>query len=243
MTKAQIRFLVLLTVALTLWRLFEVPAINEAVWYFLTIGLVPGTGILLPAETIIRLALGVFVVAVFLIFRKEFMAAIPAQWFNRDRSISRRRQEKEMTPKPLVITVARTAPVSRRETRPLPVQAAGFILGWMVYVVSVIAAAFDKALRALASWLVGAGRWIWRSIRIIANHTAIFGLRIWYFIEPFLRDFDHWLNVTVHKSKIASEILDVIEACWKELRARWQKADVRTYDLLHDREAGSSKNT
>lgn len=115
------------------------------------------------------------------------------------------------------------------------IRVVAYAAGWLVYIVSIMSTAIEKMLRLAAFYIGKAVRMIWRVARIIALKAWSLGVKMWYFAEPFLRDFDHWLNVMVHKSKIASEILDILEACWKELRARWQRADIRARNVVEDR--------
>ncbi len=229
MTKAQVRFLVLVSFVLALWRAFEIPAVNEATWDFLTLGLVPGTDTMLSAETVIRGSLALFVLTVFLIFRKEFMASIPATWFGRNKKpITVRRVA---TP---VVAVLPVRPISKNSRSPF-VRTLGYLVGWIVYALSVLGAATENALRFMAFCLGRATRVVWQVAVATALRLWAYGVKVWYFAEPFLRDFDQWLNVTVHKNKFASEVIDILDACWKELRSRWQRADVRARNVLEDR--------
>lgn len=235
MTKVQIRVLILIAIALVVWRVLEVPAINEAVWEFLTIGLVPGTDVILSAETVIRLALAVFVIAFFLIFRQEFMASLPPQWFRRNRQ---HEKPARITSSPSVVTVLPRQ--SMDWDRSALLRPIGFLAGWLVYIVSVICAAAEKTLRAAGVLGMIVGRKLWRMTKAATFWVVALSVRCWYFIEPSLRAFDQWLNVMVHKSKVASNILDTLDAAWKELRARWRKADFRARKVLSDRQP---KNT
>lgn len=229
MTKSQVKFLVLISMVLAFWRLLEIPAVNEAAWNFLTIGLVPGTDVVLSAETVIRGSLALFVAALFLIFRKEFAASIPAGWFSRNK-----KQAAQKPATPAVVAVLHIRPVLKTGRSPL-LRAAGFVAGWLVYIVSVLSAAVEKVLRWSALHAAKTAKLVWRAAVLAALKLWVAAVRVWYFTEPFLREFDQWLNKTVHRSKIASEILDIMEACWKEVRARWQRADIRARNMLEDR--------
>jgi len=77
MTANQVKLLASVFVLLALWRLFEIPGVATAFWAFCTVGAIPGTDKILGFETMARVLIGLFVVAVLLIFRREFIAAFP----------------------------------------------------------------------------------------------------------------------------------------------------------------------
>ncbi|HEX8763229.1 MAG TPA: hypothetical protein VF733_05770 [Candidatus Saccharimonadales bacterium] len=246
MTRGQIRFLSLVFVFLAIWRLMEVPAISEAFWYFVTVGVVPGTDIVLAADTVIRILLGVFVLTVALIFRKELINSLPESWTVRqpevelssqDRPQSRSRswfQSPAPVHKPSVITIVPGHQIVRQKWAKAP-RIIAIILGYSLYGASVIGATLDRVLRFVAQYIRQFAGAAFRVAKIVGHRLYIVVVKLWYFIEPSLREFDHWINITVHKSKLASETLDILEVCIKEVQIRWRAADSRTRRLFQDK--------
>jgi hypothetical protein len=77
MKASEVKFLVVVAIALAMWRLFEVDGVSTAFWSLITVGAIPGSNRELGTETMLRILCVVFGIAVFIIFRKEFFAALP----------------------------------------------------------------------------------------------------------------------------------------------------------------------
>lgn len=109
------------------------------------------------------------------------------------------------------------------------------VFGYLLYGASVVGAAIEKVLRYIMSKAVHYGQMLYRTAKVAGGALYVAVVKIWYFVEPSLRAFDNWLNVTIHKSKFASDVLDILEACVKEVQARWRSADARTRRLFQDK--------
>ena len=77
MSRRHILFLILLATILGIWRFLETPSFADTLLNFITAGEVPITHYVMTPDDTIRLAIGLFVVTIFVVFRKEFMAAMP----------------------------------------------------------------------------------------------------------------------------------------------------------------------
>jgi hypothetical protein len=204
MTRTQIKALVFVFVVLGLWRLFEIPAVASAFWAFCTVGAVPGTDQTLSPNLVLKMLIMAFPLCLLIIFRKEFLAAAP-----RRNSVRR----KPATPKPKKSPVVIVLPIKSRT----PLRARFAKIDRVVGVIMDIEARFIVKLIAKTRQAVYiAGRYLWEATlmsgHIIAMAAALCGricLRLWGLSEPYIREFDQWLNVTLHKNRTIAYLLDL----------------------------------
>lgn len=213
MTRMQKKVLLAVFITLGLWRLFEVPAVSSAFWTFCTIGVLPGTNRTVSPEVVLKFLIMAFPLCLLLIFRKEVLAAAP--W---------RRQASAFFAAP--VPVAAAAP-KRAAKSPvvivLPVKARTPFRVRLAKLDRALGAVMDAEVRfivkaAALSWRAArrAARDLWAAT-LLAGHyilvAAVFTgrllMRFWRFIEPSIRKFDHWLEVTLNQSRVISSALDV----------------------------------
>lgn len=61
-----------------------------------------------------------------------------------------------------------------------------------------------------------------RRVYILAAVAAVFA---WRAVEPYCRMFDRWLDKTIHRNKIAADVLDILDESWKTARILYRKFD------------------
>lgn len=213
MTRTQKFILVFVFIFLSLWRLFEIPAVAEAFWAFCTVGALPWTDQIVPPKLMLKFLIMAFPLALLIIFRKEFLAAVPRRRFA-DESVvmpaavpkPARAGRKPKSPVVIVLPLKAKTPLrvrAQKATR-VTVKAIDITAEKIYYYESKLARAMLRGTKALLATL-------WNGVIALGSIIRAVGrllVWLWHLTEPYIRQFDHWLNVTLHQSKKISLILD-----------------------------------
>lgn len=235
MTRTQKFILVFVFIFLSLWRLFEIPAVAEAFWAFCTVGALPWTDQIVPPKLMLKFLIMAFPLALLIIFRKEFLAAVP-----------HRRTVSDVNPADVVPAAPKPARAERKPKSPvvivLPLKAktplrvrAHRVIGFTGKMVDVAAEKVFYYESKLARGVLRAVKIIlatlWNGVIALGSIIRAFGrllVWLWQLTEPYIRQFDHWLNVTLHQSKKISLILDAGAEVGRAATHIAQKAQAHT---------------
>lgn len=213
MTRTQKFILVFVFIFLSLWRLFEIPAVAEAFWAFCTVGALPWTDQIVPPKLMLKFLIMAFPLALLIIFRKEFLAAVPHRRLA-DESVvvpaatpkPVRRSRKPKSPIVIVLPLKARTPLRARARKAISVtgKAVDFAAEKIFYYESKLARGMLRGAKVVLVTL-------WNGVIALGSVMRAFGrllVWLWQLTEPYIRQFDHWLNVTLHQSKKISLILD-----------------------------------
>lgn len=238
MTTGQIKLLTLIFALVNVWLLFHIPAISEATLKFISVGEIPGTGKSLSPDVMLYLAIGSFVVAVVLVFWREFrkvfkrrtkqpafaqmhvpvtpvavqapipVVAVPA--------VSRRTGKKPPVVRPQVFVAPRiiTATMASAERRTAKLFAA---LRRQIVAVGISLTNQSKRLarrsKLLAisfwKWLVPQAKRTWALLVRMTKAAHLLILDGWQWAEPRIRAFDRWLEKQLHQNKATADALKI----------------------------------
>ena len=262
MTAAQIKILVSVFLLLAIWRIFEIPGVAQAFWEFCAIGAIPGSDRELGTEVVIRIALILFAVIFFIVFRREFFAALPrrqhqAQPVEVVTSVAKNPlqaphvrtfalPERQAIQDKLVIVLNKYQPRSLRHLlRPLILLAAMFLgaCTWLVqgaeyWLRSGLVTTYRvlrPATRRAGSQVVLVAKHIYRFGVIVARVIIRGSVEFWRWLEPHLRSFDRWLDRQLHANKRTAEALKLMNEASKATTATYQKAQDITRKLIADK--------
>jgi hypothetical protein len=233
MTRTQKIILVFVFVFLSLWRLFEIPAVSEAFWAFCTVGALPWTDQIVPPRLVLKVMIMAFPLTLLIIFRKEFLAAVPhrrpAAMKTMDgvapvsqlavdenkpesTSIPRPKLKPKPEPKSKKSPVVIVLPLKTRT--PLRVHARR-VIGFIGKKIDIAAEKIfyyeSKGARAVLRAAKVTLSTLWNGIVALGSIMRALGkllVVLWRATEPYIRQFDHWLDVTLHQSRRISLILD-----------------------------------
>lgn len=209
MSRGEKRFLLVLFVVLTLWRVFELPGVATAFWNFCTAGQIPGSTHELAPETMIRVWIAVFMLILGGIFHKELIASLPRR-VAVDSNGMRIQKKSETKKSPVVIVL----PVKKVKTR-------------RVHFSSYLAKLKDQFMIVIRTMGKGFSTTIvsiWRDAVRFMGIAARSIVTFWRWLEPHIRTFDNWINVTVHRNKKVAAALDVADEIRKGLAPVYQTA-------------------
>lgn len=234
---------VLVTAALVLvWRLLQLPAVSNSFWLFCTMGIIPGTSYSIAPDMALKLLIMLFPLVVLLFFRKEIIRAAPAQlkgiYKNKDNSVSK--SQANLAPMAFLGTQY-SAGEPARQTSVSPIRPKRYPSREYIY------ATLQRKRMQTATLLHAVNRTVVRVSRMAglrvktkvvittwllqraAKRTAGLVRRGWRWLMPRLRQFDDWLNVTVHQSKFLSDVLEIGEACLKTVSDLFHSRSKRYY--------------
>lgn len=221
MSDAEKKTIVALGTVLALWRIVQLPPVEEAFLRFLAIGQVPGTQIILAPDTVIMALPWVFSASLLIIFRKEIRRSFRP---SSDRTVKQKATSPSVQDQPTKNGVVIRAP--RRHTllqtampklalpdRKLPV----------LYIPSI-----RPFIRMIATSARSTSSWVWSYCRGITRATQKRILLIihhtWRWLEPRIREFDRWLDKELHNNRYTAEVFEILEDCWRAARGWWGKS-------------------
>lgn len=237
-TRTQARILIGICLALTAWRIFEIPAVANAFWQFCTVGALPGTDYIVPPDTTLRSLCIVFALSILLIFRKEFIASLP-------RRSSQLSHEEVISVKParvakvaahdshhkqpvIVIRSGRKAPASVWK---LPLAVMGTLFTGLIQLVSWLEQQTETGLRRIQSVWLSTVAGVTPYLYIMVQWVAQMSKRLWRVTKPYLQEFDRWLERKVSRNRAASDILEILGECLKIIPATMRKRERYTRKL------------
>ncbi len=219
MTRTQKKFLIFLAGTLALWRMAELPVVQNAFLQFLAVGQVPGTDVFLSPKAVFILLAAIFATSLILIFRKELVG-----------SISRSRR-----------VVAGTAsrdsaaiPVKRSEkgiviSRPRRIAGVNIPEGKLNLKDKIFPALYVPPLRPaiwrLMDWEMRMLSIGYRHIKVVSVVVWFQVLRGWRRLEPHIRRLDKIIEKRVRKNHVVSELIEIAEECWRVVAASRRKTE------------------
>jgi hypothetical protein len=262
MTAAQIKILVSVFLLLAIWRIFEIPGVAQAFWEFCTVGAIPGSDRELGTEVVIRIALILFAVIFFIVFRREFFAALPrrraqakiveATTVPADNPLEAPHArtfalpERQSIQNRLVIVLSKHQHRSMRHLlRPLAL-AAAMLLGSCMWLVQSAGYWLHRGLAGIYHVMQPVGRWLADRALVGEKYAYRFGVIItriiirgsvefWRWLEPHLRSFDRWLDMQLHANKRTAGALKLMNEAGRATTASYQKAQDITRKLIADK--------
>lgn len=238
MTARQIKFLVIIAVALAIWRIFEIPAVSKAFWDFCTLGLVPGTGHRLSAETVLKGLCLLFAATIMVVFRKEFMASLPKRPVSRTVKSSLTQPEKASERRVIVVLKQGQSNFALRRVRPL-LAGLTWLAAWTIQVTYWVERDVRTVSAVIARYAAASERFIYKHIRIVAlqiykairifvKRVVIISITAWKLAEPYCRAFDRWLDKQLHANKTTADMLQVIGTASKTTVDAYRRAQQTT---------------
>jgi hypothetical protein len=231
MSKKRITTLILLLLLLGLWwAVIHVPSVERTFWDFCTLGILPWSGKPISSEALWRWLIGCFTVSFMVIFRKEIMASLPKRQHK-----THLQAELPAAPQPLptpvnvrkrdaiVITIANAVHKPQRHyMRPFLLVAARICIAGVT-----IGDGMERAVRLVARSAIKYGSmlfWgmvhvLWRVSLAVATATILIGK----LVEPYVRRFDRWLNVRLHRNPTTARMLRVSNDAWKTTSSTYKK--------------------
>jgi hypothetical protein len=219
MTRGDKKFIIGLSLVLTLWRVVEMPAVQHAFLQFLAVGEVPGLKQPLSPKAVYMVVATLFSLSLILIFRKELIRSV-----RRYRPVGQPSASPNLKPEPSVIVIRRlrgavslTIPIPklRLGDKKLP----ALYVPSIPSVMPIIWRLMDLEMRMIAA--------AYRSIRVASRftwrHTRAAGIKLWSWLEPRFRSLDKRIEKRVRRNDVLSEILEIVEECWRMLRLRFRK--------------------
>ena len=194
-----IKLLVIVLCIKEIWLLLGVPSISNAIISFTTLGVIPGTDTILTPAEMVSVSLVIVVVLVSLMFRRE----LEDVFVRHEAYVSAQEQSADdsaapAVPKPLV--VLHESRYAQRLEKLTPAR---------------------KWLSATAEF------WFW-SIAValleIARVIVTISLWLWRAAEPYIRQFDHWLDVQLHTYEPTAKALAFGSEATDDVHALFQKA-------------------
>lgn len=251
MTKGQVRFLLLLTAALTVWHIFKIPGVATAFWAFCTAGIIPGTTRAMTPEATMRILCVLFGISTFIIFRKEFFQSLRAS----------RPKSKNITAIGRKILTAATGPptsmhrnqiilILQKQQQKRAWAFAGPILQALVHsllglakVVSLLERGLRATTRYGARYVRLAAQTVYRFVQKTVRISCHFGCRLarvavilsvylWRQAEPHIRDFDRWLDAELHRNPKSAQVLRGGAECGKALQDSYQRMHSKARKLF-----------
>ncbi len=220
MTDGQKKFLLIFAGLLAVWRIVHVPGFAEGFWNFFAMGITPWDNRMLAPNTMIRIALIIFAVTVFMVFRKEFFAAIPAR---KSRPVKKAAPVALKPPKakkdwsPQVDFVRKHSGAMRQRT----------VAVWRASG-RLIARVTQSCWRAMNQ----GARNLYRIGRVAIIFLVAIAIIAWRWIEPHIRTFDQWLNLRLHQNPTTAEILRIGEFSLRLFSDSFAKASDYTRRIL-----------
>jgi hypothetical protein len=243
MTKSQGKFLVAVFLLLAIWRVFQIPGVATAFWAFCTVGAIPGTDKVLGFETLIRGLIGLFTVTVLIVFRKEFMEALPRRWPAApvERPLAAvvvRPQVQQAVPLQenniVVVLSSQADRPGLAAFRPLLI-AMGVSIVWVIHSLCEGETAFRhfvvRSARQLGRGLAIAGAYLrtaavtlYQLVYTVVVIVIRLLVRLWKYCEPYVRTFDRYIETTLRSNKRAAKALNLLGEASKATREVYQDA-------------------
>jgi hypothetical protein len=223
MTSGEKKFIIWFALILLLWRIVEAPAVQSAFLQFLAVGQVPGTDMTLSPKGVFLVIATVFSLSLIAIFWSNLK-----QSFNKRRHSHARHQERSAIDQPVLLSKPRPfaaaqipAPKLDINDKKLPLLYVPSMRPFLQKVrnlfkkTGVIA---RKAVAAEYDSLKTIFTFMWKVIVFVS-------MALWRFAEPRFRKFDKWLERKAHKNHVTSEILEILEECWRAVVTDRRKTD------------------
>jgi hypothetical protein len=234
MRARYIKIILWASALLAVWELGRSDAVTNALFLFATVGVVPGTNVVLSPEQVYVVLGAILAVSILLIFGSNIIRGIHALFTGRisldepePATISGPVPATE-TPQPQAVVVmlpAQPGRLSMAWRRTLGVLVVGTLLliSWMQrrypHAMTRLNAARSKAASGMrATWqaakprlrhlLASARIWL-RIAKELALATAV---HLWYWLEPRLHQFDRWLEKQFHRGVGVAERNETVVA-------------------------------
>lgn len=220
MKNTLIKIAVLVLIIKEMWLLLGIPAVDNAVISFLTVGAIPGTNKTLTPDEVYKLVIVLFFLAGGLIFRKDLLQLFRRLRANRVSQISF-----AVTPIPHPLSLAGTmlnpGAATNEENmtpqRPQKLRIWGWRLSgiWLLFKVQMIrlAARVRPAMLHYMKLLAWYARFTAATLRRLSTLAGTFVVReiviFWRFVEPYLRRFDSYLERKLHQYDQTATLLSI----------------------------------
>lgn len=204
MTKGEKKFLLVLFIVLSLWRIFELPGVATAFWDFCTAGQIPGSARVLAPETMIRIWIGLFMLALGVIFRKELIASLPRR-VAIDHNGNAPKKKLKAQKSPVVIIL----PVKQRKPRLKPI-------------FKKAKDTFFEVANMVSQELADIGVIIWRVSSLFMRRSVQAVVCLWRWMDPYIRTMDAAIKATLRRNKKIAETLDAADEVWKGAAQAYQ---------------------
>lgn len=220
MRAGEKKALVVLALVLLSWRLFEEAQIEDAFLEFVTVGALPWTDKTLSPDQVLILTAALFSLSLLLIFRRELVRSFriravdttSAAVGTRSTSITLRRQRHKGVRIPM--------PSLRIRDKKLPELYLPSIMPAIWRFIDWEMRQFVRLYRALVK--------MYRFLKVLAikgwKRVRSCVAALWRWLEPQIRTFDKWLEKKARKHRFASEVIEVLDDCWRTVRLymrRW----------------------
>lgn len=221
MTSGQIKLLTLLFALVNVWLLFHIPAVGEATLKFISVGEIPGTNKSLSPDVMLYLAAGSFVVAVVLIFWREFRKLFKRRRLATPAIAEAPATEKTAIPTTQAVVVVATTPASHSRKRQVKDRPQIFIKAARIAVVVVTSVRRRVSnLFAVIRKQLGVFRFaVLRALKRLAVNGRVLAVRTWRWLVPQAKRF--WA-LTV---RVAKAIRLLAIELW-----RWLEPHIRRFD-------------
>lgn len=224
MRAGEKKALLIFALVLLMWRVFEVARVEDAFLQFMTVGALPWTNKVLSPDQVLLLVAALFSVSLLLIFRKELVRSF------RRRAVAHRQ--------PTVVRAAAKEPVASPPSTSIVVRMRrhkGVRIPMPqlqirdkklpeLYIPSIMPTVWrvmDWEMKQLASLYRLLGKvYQWVKVHAIkgGKHAWTYGAVFWKWLEPRLREFDKWLEKKARKNRVSSDIIEILDDCWRTVR-------------------------
>jgi hypothetical protein len=220
MRAGEKKVLIWLALVLLLWRLFEVARVEEAFLQFMTVGALPGTDKTLSPDQVLILVAALFSVSLLLIFRKELVRSVRIRATAAQRHNLPETTQEATDPEPIIVRKRQSKgiriPMPRLQTQdkrlpelyiPSVMPAIWRVMDWEMKQLTRLYRLLAKTYQRLKTIVVKGGKII-----------GIYSIAFWRWLEPQLRAFDKWLEKKAHKNRVSSDLIEIIDDCWRTVR-------------------------
>lgn len=220
MRAGEKKVLIWLALVLLLWRLFEVARVEDAFLQFMTVGALPGTDKTLSPDQVLILVAALFSVSLLLIFRKELARSVRNGAAAVQRHSYPEATQNEDAEQPII--VRKRHPKGMRIPMPrLQIQDKKLPELYVPSIMPTIWRAMDWEMKQLARLyrLLVTGYQHLRTLILKGGKIlGIYSVAFWRWLEPQLRAFDKWLEKKARKSRVSSDLIEIIDDCWRTIR-------------------------
>lgn len=215
MTNGEKKFLLVLFVVLSLWRIFELPGVATAFWDFCTAGQIPGSTRVLAPETMIRIWIAIFMLALGVIFRKELIASLPRRVsVNAEESVAKKKVKTRKSPVVIVL------PVKQRKSRLKPI-------------FTKLKDMFFGVANLINQTLTDVAIILWRTSRLFMKRSIQATIRLWRWMDPHIRTMDAWIKAALRSNKKIAETLDAADEVWRGALQGYQSTRVKVAKIAN----------
>jgi hypothetical protein len=211
------------------WLLLGIPAVENALVSFLTVGAIPGTNKTLTPDEVYKLVVALVVIIGVLIFRKDIVRLF--QKAKASQSEEQTASSAMPIPHPLApIAVITPDKADKSEEVPRKQHVWAWRLQgvWLLVRIQTIRFVLVTKLAALqyakllAGYSMNAKQFLVRASIAAAKKTAIAAVAFWRAIEPYLRRFDRWLERKLHQYDQTATLLALGNEMTSTLR-KWRE--------------------